>query len=221
MKKDYFWSLLVVMMASLLSVGFSSCRGHHDPDEVTVYPPAVSFNSDGGQQPVTIQSNTKWTITGMINGITFMPTTGKGDATITLIATENTDKTSRNGYFMVNAGDASASISVSQSAKLPETKVTITNNSTYTLERFNVHFVNSKYEELSVRDFGTLYPNGVVEADIPTGATEYYMATYLNRWYFSADYSIEITRMFLTNAEVDNWSANSSSNRYPIASSAN
>ena len=76
-------------------------------------------------------------------------------------------------------------------------------------------------EELSRRDFGSLYPGGKIEADIPTGATEYYMATYASRWYFSANYSIDITRMTLTTAEVDNWSANSSANRYSKASSAN
>ena len=115
-KKDLLWSLLAIIMAATVSVGLSSCDDP-DPDEVTVYPPSVSFSADGGQQTISVKSNTKWTITGMMTGVTIAPTQGSGDATITVIVTENTEKSARNGVFYVNAGDASATINVSQAGK--------------------------------------------------------------------------------------------------------
>lgn len=91
----------------------------------------------------------------------------------------------------------------------PPTAVTITNNSVITLNRFRVVFLNSRYEALTDKDYGTLSPRDHISAKIPTGATQYYMATYLNNtWYFSAYYDITFTNMSLTDAEVGEWSAN-------------
>ena len=220
-KKDVLWIMLTTMMVGLLSVGFVSCGDDDDPDEVSVSMPSVNFGESGGSQSIQVMSNTKWTVSGNPGWLTVSPMQGSSNGAFSITATANTDESSRNCVLYINAGSASATVSVNQSGHIKETKVTITNNSTYTLERFTVHFVNARMEELSTRDFGSLYPGGKIEADIPTGATEYYMATYASRWYFSANYSIDITRMTLTTAEVDNWSANSSANRYPKASSAN
>lgn len=100
-------------------------------------------------------------------------------------------------------------------------QVVIKNGSTYTLTRFRVVFMNSRMEELTDKDFGTLSPGETVTAVIPTSAKEFYMATYLsNTWYFSPNYEVTYKNLTLTNAEVGNWSANSSANRYPKASSA-
>lgn len=105
---------------------------------------------------------------------------------------------------------------------IQETKVTVTNNSAYTLYRFRVVFVNSKLEELTDRDFGTLDPGSTITADIPTSAKDFYMATYLNsKWFFSPNYEVTYKNLSLSTAEIDNWSANSYANRYPKASSAN
>ena len=220
-KKNFLWSLLATMMVGLLSVGFVSCGDDDDPDEISVSMPSVNFGENGGSQSIQVTSNTKWTVSGNPGWLTVAPVQGSNNGAFTLTANANTEESSRNCVLYINAGNASTTVSVSQSGHIKETKVTITNNSSYTLQRFTVHFVNSRMEELSTRDFGSLYPGGRIEADIPTGATEYYMATYASRWYFSANYSIDITRMNLTTAEVDNWTANSSANRYPKASSAN
>lgn len=97
-------------------------------------------------------------------------------------------------------------------------QLTITNNSTYTLPRFTVVFLNSRMEILTTQDKGTLDPGYSVSVEIPTAAKEYYMATYLNgKYYFSANYDITYSSMRLTNAEVGLWSANSSLYRYPMA----
>ena len=91
------------------------------------------------------------------------------------------------------------------------TDVTITNSSVITLQRFRVVFLNSRGETLTDKDYGTLAPNDYISAKIPTGATQYYMATYLSStWFFSANYDISITSMRLTDAEVGEWRSNSS-----------
>ncbi len=222
-KKDFIRSLLATIMAGLLSVGFVSCGGDDpDPDTVSVSMPSVSFGESGGSQSIQVLSNTKWTVSGNPGWLTVSPMQGSNNGAFSLTATANTDKSSRNCVLYINAGDASAIVSVNQSGKVPETKVTITNSSTYTLYRFRVVFMNSRFEELTDRDFGTLDPGTTITADIPTSATEYYMATYLNsKWYFSPNYDVTYTNLSLSTAEIGNWSANSSANRYPKASSAN
>lgn len=201
-KKNLIWSLLAIVMAATMSVGLSSCDTTDHHDEVTVYPPSVSFPSNGGQQAITVKSNTKWTVTGMMTGVTVMPTKGEGDGTIMLIATENTEKSPRTGYFTVNAGDASAMIMVTQSQQDIPSGVTIVNNSTKTFKRFTVIFRNSKEEMLSQQEFGDLLPNNSINVSIPTGASTYYVAIYDGGWYFSADYDVSVTTLSLTNTMV-------------------
>ena len=86
--------------------------------------------------------------------------------------------------------------------------ITVSNNSTYTLNRFRVVFVTEKGETLTDKEYGTLSPDDKITAEIPTGAAEYYMATYINRWYFSPNYSISITNNKLTSAVVGEWMSN-------------
>lgn len=224
-KKKYLWSLITFVMVTMLSIVSTSCGGDDsssEPDRVSVSLPSVNFGESGGSQSIQVTSNTKWTVSGNPGWLTVTPMQGSNNGAFSLTATTNPDKSSRNCILYISAGDASAMVSVTQSGKQQATRVNISNNSTYTLERFTVHFINSRLEELSSRDFGTLYPGGSISVDIPTGATEYYMATYLgSRWYFSANYAVEYTDMNLTAAEVGNWSANSSASRYPQASSVN
>ncbi len=205
-----------------LSLTISACGGDHDPDEVSVSMPSVNFGENGGSESIMVMSNTKWTVSGNPGWLTVAPMQGSNNGAFTISANPNSEKESRNCILHINAGSASAVVSVSQSGKVPETRVTITNNSTYSLYRFRVVFVNSRFEELTDRDFGTLDPGTTITADIPTAATEFYMATYLNsKWFFSPNYDISYTRLNLSTAEIGNWSTSSSANRYPKASSAN
>lgn len=221
-KKEFLWSLLAMLMVATLSVGLTSCEDDDDPDNVSVSMPSVNFGESGGSQSIQVTSNTKWTVSGNPGWLTVSPIQGSNNGAFSLTAAANTDKNSRNCVLYINAGSASATVTVNQSGKVTEKKVTITNSSTYTLYRFRVVFMNSRLEELTDRDFGTLDPGTTITADIPTSATEFYMATYLNsRWYFSPNYDVTYTYLSLTTAEIGNWSANSSANRYPKASSAN
>ena len=79
----------------------------------------------------------------------------------------------------------------------------------YTLERFTVVFVNDRMEILTQRDYGTFNPGDRVSAEIPTGAAEYYMGTYLSgRWFVSPNYNITITTNNLSQDVIGQWTAN-------------
>lgn len=218
-KKEFLWSLLAMLMVATLSVGLTSCGDDDDPDNVSVSMPSVNFGESGGSQSIQVTSNTKWNVAGAPEWLTVAPTQGSNNGTITLSASSNTEKNGRNCVLYINAGSASATVTVNQSGKQKSTRVTITNSTNYTFKRFTVHFVNSRMEELPDRDFGTLYPNSTITADIPSGATEYYMAFYESRWRFSPNYSIEDSEMVIT--DVGKWTANSSASQYPKTSSAN
>ena len=126
---------------------------------------------------------------------------------------------------MVSVGFTSCSDDDKEEALpvIPQTnKVTVKNNSTYSLYRFRVVFVNSRMEEIDDKDFGTREPGKSISCEIPTGATEYYMATYQNyTWFFSPNYEVSYKNISLTNSIINNWYSNSSSNRYPKACSTN
>ena len=211
-KKEFLWSIQAIMMATMLSVGVISCGGDDEDDTVSVSMTSLSFGESGGSQSIQVMSNTSWTVSGAPDWLTIAPSQGSGTSAFLVNASANTDKNGRNCALVVSAGNATPiTITVNQSGKVPDTRVTIINNSTYTLERFRVVFLNSRLESLTDRDFGTLSPGTSVTADIPTSATQFYMATYLNsRWYFSPNYDIEFTYLNLTTAEVGNWSANAS-----------
>lgn len=222
-KKEFLWSLLTTMMVGLLSVGITSCsKDDPDPDSVSVSMPSVNFGESGGSQSIQVTSNTKWTVSGNPGWLTVSPIQGSNNGAFSLIAAANTDKNSRNCVLYINAGSASATVSVNQSGVVAPTKVTITNGSTYSLNRFTIIFVNSKMETVDDHDFGTLDPGMTVTYDIPTSASEYYMAFYSNsRWWVSPNYEMQYTNITLTTSGIGNWTSSSSAIRYPKASSAN
>lgn len=205
-KKNYFWSLLTIFMVSLLGVGFTSCTDDFVRPDVL----SADFSAEGGSRVIRISSNTSWSIGGAPSWLSISPMSGKKEGTITLYADENTSQNSRNCTLSISGGDDYSTISVTQAGRKQETRVRITNNSVYSLSRFRVVFVNSQYEKLTDRDFGTLDPGDYITADIPTAATTYYMATYLNdRWFFSPDYDVTYTNLNLSTSEIGNWSTNS------------
>lgn len=220
--KNFLW-----LISMALFVGFSltlvSCGGDDDEqNEVSVSMPSVNFGESGGSQSVQVKSNTKWTVSGNPGWLTVTPMQGSNNGEFSITANPNTEKSSRNCVLYINAGSASTVVSVNQSGKEQATNVTITNNSTRSLYRFRVVFMNSKYEKLTDRDFGTFDPGRTISVEIPTGATEYYMATYLNSmWFFSPNYDVSFYNLNLSTSEIGNWSTNPSSSRYPEVSSAN
>ena len=84
------------------------------------------------------------------------------------------------------------------------TSIYIVNNSSYSLNRFTVVYLNERSsndgEIISTQDFGTLNPQGHITASIPAGAAYYYLyMTSGSESYVSADYSISVTKLTIDN----------------------
>lgn len=87
--------------------------------------------------------------------------------------------------------------------------LTVVNESTYSLPRFTIHFINNDWEEVSARDFGTFEPGDTQKMEIPAGATKYYFGTYMSgTWYFSANYTVSTKYVELDNSSVGQWQSN-------------
>ncbi|MCM1451803.1 MAG: hypothetical protein NC102_06065 [Clostridium sp.] len=88
-------------------------------------------------------------------------------------------------------------------------KVSILNSSTFTVNNFQVIFVNDKMEIITRESKGTLKPKDKVNVDIPIGATEYYMGGVMyNTVFFSANYKVSVTNQVLTDQTVGQWTTN-------------
>lgn len=85
--------------------------------------------------------------------------------------------------------------------------LSVVNNSRYTLEQFQVNFMNDDLEVITTEPKGTLKPGGSVEVEIPIGATKYYMGTVMaGSRYWSANYLVSVRRQVLTDDIVGLWS---------------
>ena len=115
--KKFLWSVLAIMMVSALSIGFTSCNGDHDEDEVAVSTPMASFDRTGGSQTIQILSNTNWTISGAQSWLMVSPMQGSNNGMITITANENTERSARSCTLFISAGSASTSITVNQQGK--------------------------------------------------------------------------------------------------------
>ncbi len=118
MKKNYLWSLLAIMMATVLSVGFTSC-GEDEESVVSVNPTSVSFEAEGGLQQIMVASNTSWTVSGFPNWIQPSITSGKNNQQLMLTATNNPDEGTRTAYITISTvdGEASVILNVTQQGK--------------------------------------------------------------------------------------------------------
>lgn len=111
--KKFLWSALAIMMVSALSIGFTSCGDDDDPDEVSVGTSMANFVKDGGSQVVNIMSNTNWTVSGAQSWVQVSPMTGSHNGMISINVGKNTGAF-RSCTLIIQAGSASASISISQ-----------------------------------------------------------------------------------------------------------
>ena len=80
--------------------------------------------------------------------------------------------------------------------------VTYVNNMSTPLSRFRVIFRNSKGDILFDQDYGDFHPGDYFSVTIPTGAVEYYVATYSGKWYFSPDYQVSVTTLSLNDSSI-------------------
>lgn len=95
----------------------------------------------------------------------------------------------------------------------PDTQLHVINGSTYTLERFTVIFWNDDKETITNKEYGTFSQGETKNIDIPAGATQYYMGTYMyGSWFVSPTYKLAgYQTLSLTSDMVNSWTTISTS----------
>ena len=117
--KRYLWILAA-------AVALVACGKNEKPgvtavvtDAVSVAPTSLSFTADGTQtESVTVTASGAWTSAKSASWITVNPSSGNGNATVTVSAAFNGGD-ARTGKVTFKVGSASADLSVSQSADSP------------------------------------------------------------------------------------------------------
>ena len=111
------WKLTACLMAMLLA--FSSCSDSGSADvvpEITITPDEVQFESEGGQQTVTLKANDSWAFAKGVNWVTLSQNSGgaaKDGVTLTLVAELNAGY-ERQGEMSFRCGSKTATVKVYQ-----------------------------------------------------------------------------------------------------------
>lgn len=100
-KKDFYWSLLSIIMMALLSVGISACGDDEEDPTLTVDKQTVSFSSGGGNVVINVMSNTDWSVTG---GDSWLIVTKSSDA-VNLTAQKNESTEEKTTTIIVKTDD--------------------------------------------------------------------------------------------------------------------
>ena len=82
----------------------------------SVSPSSLSFSSSGGEETLRVSSNRSWTTTISDTWIDLYPTSGTGDATLTVTADVNTSANPRTGSITFEAGGNTYQVTVTQKA---------------------------------------------------------------------------------------------------------
>ncbi len=89
---------------------------------------SVSFTASGGTQSLTVTSNTSWSIQNNASSwLRCNTATGKGNATITLSANENTSISENSGELIISGAEKNITVQVSQAGATPTLSVDQTN----------------------------------------------------------------------------------------------
>lgn len=100
--------LFVVAIAMMVA-------GCHKPVEVSFTTDSRLFEAQGGTAEIDLKSNGDWTIESSAEWISVSPTSGSGDATLTLTALPNTTMQSRTAEVKATTADNMAVLTVTQS----------------------------------------------------------------------------------------------------------
>lgn len=119
MKRTKNFKTMLLLMATTVTVVFTSCSQEERESTLTVdgsSSTSVSFSERGESNTVWVQSNTSWRVSGKVSGIEVFPSEGNGSTEVTIIASQNTSKSPRQGSirFLTNDGDASAYVNIYQ-----------------------------------------------------------------------------------------------------------
>jgi hypothetical protein len=77
----------------------------------------LAFSDEASTLTVNIKSDGRWTVKNTTDWITVSPTSGSGDASLSVSVAENTGKDERTGTFEVDMAEAVETITVTQSGK--------------------------------------------------------------------------------------------------------
>lgn len=99
------------MIVATVAMALVGCR---KPVEVSFANATVEVAAQGGSVDVTLKSNGDWTIDMMPEWVTVSPTSGTGDATLSLTALPNNTTEPRSGEVRASTKDNFASLTVTQ-----------------------------------------------------------------------------------------------------------
>lgn len=135
-KKNYYCSVLAIVMVAVLCIGFTACGGDSGGDSTPPPTPNLyvngvastslsfegSFNGKSGidfKQTVSVTSNVSWTVSGVPDWLSVSPTNGSGDLQLSIYPlNENSSPQTRTATITISGSGASATITVTQSAGL-------------------------------------------------------------------------------------------------------
>jgi len=90
--------LLYILTVALLVV---ACKDEESP-YLTLSPSSLTFDASASSQTISIKSNTTWTLTPSADWYTISPTSGSGDAEVTVTVQQYKDAAGRSDNLVVN-----------------------------------------------------------------------------------------------------------------------
>jgi len=103
-------------LSLFLCLGLLALNACHPDPILSVSPDSLSFTEAGGSQTVQISANYPWTASVSGAGFSVSPTSGEGNATVTVTAGPTTSPDASTGTLSVKSEGLSASVALSQSA---------------------------------------------------------------------------------------------------------
>ena len=113
------------LLLTLLMCFMSFSCSKDEPSTISVSTSSVTLNEDGASQHVSITSNADWSVSGGESWLTVSPSSGSGNSSITLTATENKEFTPRSCTLSISTADGKASASVSVTQEATELKFSV------------------------------------------------------------------------------------------------
>lgn len=103
----------MVILLVAFTLPLSSCGKDEPAASLSISMSSIVVNSEGGQESVSVTSNTNWNVEGASNWCSASPSTGKGDGTISIRIGENTSEESRECILTIQTSDGTLSKTIS------------------------------------------------------------------------------------------------------------
>lgn len=120
-KKNYYCSVLAIVMVAVLCIGFTACGGDdggggNSSSNLVVSPFQIQLTSEkDAKGSFTITTNEEWSISNIPQWLTLSALSGQGTTTITVTAAdENRNDEKRSAVIRVTAGSVSKDVTVDQ-----------------------------------------------------------------------------------------------------------